>query len=77
MNINFTITSYPPSIGGAQLHTALIARHLSLSHLIKVISLWDSNRSDWLLGTTLRAQNNDKQYLDHGIQVNQIGFNQS
>jgi glycosyltransferase involved in cell wall biosynthesis len=48
-----TITAYPPSTGGAQIHLHALLTHLT-STQVEVVSWWDRNRSDWLLGTTLR-----------------------
>jgi glycosyltransferase involved in cell wall biosynthesis len=74
MNILFTITSYPPSTGGAQLLTHLLAQHLGKRHSVKVLSQWDSDRTDWLLGTTLRAPGQDHDYIIDGISVHRIGL---
>lgn len=52
MNILYTLTSYPPATGGAQQHFHEIARRLSVSDSVRVIRQWDTNRQDWLLGTT-------------------------
>ena len=53
MNLLYVLTAYPPSTGGAQLHTHLLAQQLLGGHSVQVITLWDENRTDWLLGTTL------------------------
>jgi glycosyltransferase involved in cell wall biosynthesis len=74
MNLLFTLTSYPPSIGGAQLlqhHTAL---RLAARHLIQVVTHWDANRTDWLLGTTLRAPTQPRDYAIDGIPVHRLGL---
>ena len=55
MKLPYTLTTYPPAIGGAQLHQHLIAQHLKNQHNIQVISHWNQNRTDWLLGTTLNT----------------------
>lgn len=75
MNILCTSTAYPPSIGGAQIHLHLLARQFSLSHQVSVVSFWDRNRTDWLLGTTLRTPGTEMQYVIDGIQVYRLGFN--
>ena len=54
MNLLYTLTSYPPAIGGAQLLQHRTALHLLPRHRIQVVSQWDTNRTDWLLGTTQR-----------------------
>lgn len=55
MNILFSLTAYPPAIGGAQLLMHQLARELGVHHRIQVIAQWDTNRTDWLLGTTINA----------------------
>jgi glycosyltransferase involved in cell wall biosynthesis len=53
--ILYTITSYLPSIGGAQLHLHAFAHQVSAQRAVGVIYQWDENRTDWLLGTTINA----------------------
>lgn len=61
-----TTTSYPPAVGGAQLHTHEILKRLTDRYSIQVITHWAENRTDWLLGTTLRAPAESKSYvIDH------------
>jgi glycosyltransferase involved in cell wall biosynthesis len=43
-------------------------------HSVQVVSLWETNRADWLLGTTLRARGHPNEYQHEGIPVHQIGF---
>ncbi len=74
VNLLYTLTAYPPAIGGAQLHQHLLAQHLKERHTIQVVSQWDSNRTDWLLGTTLRAPGQDRDYLIDGISVHRLGL---
>lgn len=73
MNLLFTLTTYPPSTGGAQIHQHQLARHLQDRHRIQVICQWDENRTDWLWGTTLGAPAEDKDYKLDGIRVNRMG----
>lgn len=68
----FTITSYPPAIGGAQLHTHQLVKRLSACHSVQVITLWGENRTDWLLGTTLKAPLEPKSYIFEGVPVELI-----
>lgn len=70
--ILYTTTSYPPAIGGAQLHTHQIVRRLAHRHPVQVITLWDTNRTDWLLGTTLKAPAQPKSYIFEEVPVEQI-----
>jgi glycosyltransferase involved in cell wall biosynthesis len=74
MNILFSITAYPPSTGGAQLYLHMLARHVSKKHHVQVVNQWDSNRTDWLLGTTLLAPEESHRYQIDGINVSKIGL---
>ncbi len=67
----YTTTSYLPAIGGAQLHTHNLAKHLAHRYAIQVITHWSEHRTDWLLGTTLRAPQ-AKSYTFEEIPVEQI-----
>ncbi|MFN2226686.1 MAG: glycosyltransferase family 1 protein, partial [Anaerolineae bacterium] len=55
MNLLYTITGYPPAIGGAQAYMHELARQMIGQHSVQVAAHWDRTRTDWLLGTTLRA----------------------
>ncbi len=77
MKLLLTITAYPPSIGGAQIHTHELLKSLLPSHDVNVISLWNSNRTDWLLGTTLKAPSYVNEYLINGVNVHQLGFSKN
>jgi glycosyltransferase involved in cell wall biosynthesis len=48
-----TTTAYPPSVGGVQAHVAELRARLE-RYEADVLTLWLGNRTDWLLGTTLR-----------------------
>ena len=74
MNLIYTLTSYPPAIGGAQFLQHQTAKILSPRHEIQVVTFWDRNRSDWLLGTTIAAQSQSRNYLQENIPVHLIGF---
>lgn len=50
-----TTTAYPPSTGGVQAHIADVRRRLT-RYEADVATLWLENRTDWLLGTTLRLK---------------------
>lgn len=71
-HILYTTTSYLPAIGGAQLHTHQIARRLAAGYTVQVVTLWDSNRTDWLRGTTLNAPIEPKTYNIDGVPVELI-----
>lgn len=74
MNVLYTTTSYPPAIGGAQLYLHHLAMSLSKEHVVQVATHWDSNRVDWLLGTTLRAPSTSRRYRVDGVPVYQLGI---
>jgi starch synthase len=74
MNLLYTLTTYPPSTGGAQIHQHQLARNLKNRHNIRVVSYWDDNRTDWLMGTTLRAPSRTKDYTIDGIHVHCLGL---
>jgi glycosyltransferase involved in cell wall biosynthesis len=67
-----TTTSYPPAVGGAQLHTHEIIKRLLTYHSVQVITHWAENRTDWLLGTTLKAPTEPKSYTFENIPVELI-----
>ena len=75
MNLLYTTTAYPPSIGGAQLYTQYLAKSMSANHRVEVVSLWNTNRTDWLLGTTLRAPGKSQDYHLDELPIHRIGFN--
>jgi len=74
MRILCTSTSYPPAIGGAQLQLHQVSRELAGRHEVRVVTLWDSNRTDWLLGTTVRAPAISRDYAVDGVPVHRLGF---
>lgn len=74
MQLLYTLTTYPPSVGGAQLLQHLLAQQLSDRHSVQVITHWDQNRNDWLLGTTLCAPSIAEDYTIDGINVHRMGI---
>jgi glycosyltransferase involved in cell wall biosynthesis len=70
--ILYTTTSYPPAIGGAQLHTHQIVRQILSHRAVQVITQWDENRTDWLLGTTFRAPAESRSYIFEEVPVELI-----
>jgi glycosyltransferase involved in cell wall biosynthesis len=74
MSFLYTITSYPPAVGGAQLHTHSLVRHIGREHSVRVAAFWDRNRTDWLLGTTLRAPPTPHTYTIDGVPVTRLHF---
>jgi glycosyltransferase involved in cell wall biosynthesis len=77
VRILFTITAYPPSTGGAQLHAHQTARRLQHNHDVSVVAFWKKNRTDWLLGTTIRAPSNSEFYTIDGIHVTGLSLTAS
>jgi glycosyltransferase involved in cell wall biosynthesis len=75
MKLLYTLTIYPPAIGGAQLHQHLLIKQLYKYHQIQVCTHWDENRTDWLLGTTINAPSKSIDYQIDDINVHQIGLN--
>ena len=74
MRLLYTLTAYPPYIGGAQLQQHLLAQQLQARHTVQVVSQWDCNRTDWLLGTTLRAPSTSRDYAIDTIAVHRLGL---
>lgn len=72
MNITYVATSYPPAIGGAQLYLHEIVGRMATRHQVRVVTQWAENRTDWLLGTTLRAPETAISYELDGVPVQQI-----
>jgi glycosyltransferase involved in cell wall biosynthesis len=77
MQLLYTLTTYPPAIGGAQLHHHLLGKQLNKTNDVQVVSHWDSQRTDWLLGTTINAPSLHRDYNFEGIQVHRIGLSLS
>jgi hypothetical protein len=62
----FTTTAYPPSIGGVQ---ALVdeLRERLMNFEADVVTLWLQNRTDWLLGTTVKLGRNQSTVIAPGL----------
>jgi glycosyltransferase involved in cell wall biosynthesis len=75
MHILFTITSYPPSVGGTQSYAhQLASSFVREGHRVHVATFWDETRRDWLLGTTLTAHRQAREYTVDGVQVNRLAL---
>jgi glycosyltransferase involved in cell wall biosynthesis len=74
VDLLFTSTAYPPAVGGAQLLMHELARALRPRHAVRVLTQWDTNRTDWLLGTTLRVPTEEKEYEIDGIAVARLAL---
>lgn len=72
MNLLFTLTAYPPFMGGGQLLMHQLARQLVARHAVQVVTQWDAPRTDWLVGTTLCAPRQARAYELDGIPVQRI-----
>jgi glycosyltransferase involved in cell wall biosynthesis len=78
MKILSTMTAYLPVIGGAQNHTHEVNKRLvEAGHDVRVFGFWDTFRTDWLRGTTLRAYGAQKNYVHEGVPVRIAGFSAS
>jgi len=77
MKLLSTLTAFPPSLGGAQLHHHQLSLRLAIGHDVQIASHWDENRTDWLLGTTLRSPEMGSDYVYEGIPVHLIGLSRS
>jgi glycosyltransferase involved in cell wall biosynthesis len=53
LHVLTTTTAYPPATGGVQAHIADLRRHL-VRYQTDIATLWLENRTDWLLGSTIR-----------------------
>ena len=74
MNILYIITSYPPSIGGAQLHLHCLAKILSQKHNVEVVTQLNNTVEKWLFDTTLFAPLKNKNYYMNYIPIRRINF---
>ena len=76
MRILWLINRYWPAIGGAELHSQqTVAELVSRGHQVTVVTHWNSNRTDWLRGTTIAAPRHTLRYRDPaGIGVVRLGY---
>lgn len=74
MRILYATTSYPPVIGGAQIHLHCLAKAMEcIGNEVRVVTHWSTFRNDWLWGTTVFS-GSMKEYEYEGVSVFQIGF---
>lgn len=75
IRVLFAIGAYPPSTGGAQLHTAALAdalaSHTSVSPA--VLTMWRSTRNDWLRASTADLRVGSR-VSDEQIPVTTVGL---
>jgi glycosyltransferase involved in cell wall biosynthesis len=69
LRLLMTITRCWPAVGGAEIHTRELLRAFGSRVAPVVAAHWDSNRTDWLLGTTVRAPARPKRFIDEGRPV--------
>jgi glycosyltransferase involved in cell wall biosynthesis len=74
MNLLYTITAYPPSIGGAQACFHELARRMAHRHNVQVCAHWAETHTDWLLGTTLLAPHDAADYALDGVPVHLVSL---
>lgn len=77
MNLLYTLTAYPPFLGGAQLLMHQLARQLQARHAVQVLTHWDAPRTDWLLGTTLNAPREPLAYDYEGVPVRRVNLGEA
>lgn len=68
-----TTTSYPPSVGGVQTHVAALRREQPKFDT-DIVTLWRENRTDWLLGSTIRLKGRSRVWEDG---VRQLGWSRA
>jgi len=73
MDLLYTLTSYPPAVGGAQLHSHHLLQQVQGHHGVTVACHWQGNRRDWLLGTTLAHPPPQHSWVG-GVPVHQLGL---
>lgn len=74
-SVHFAIGGYPPSIGGAQIQTQVLAHELARrGSSVRVSCHWRETRTDWVLGTTVRLPSGRRRETDAGVAVDQVGL---
>lgn len=69
------ITAYPPSTGGAQIHAHQLHRALQArGHQVVAATAWRETRTDWALGTTVRAPGPRPPQIHDGVPVEHLGL---
>lgn len=76
VRVRLVIGAYPPSTGGAQVHTRELAHALRAGGAVvpEIATLWTETRSDYLLGSTLRLDTGTTTGDDQGIVVHEVGL---
>jgi glycosyltransferase involved in cell wall biosynthesis len=74
-SVHFVIGAYPPSIGGAQIHTQALAQELGRRGAgVRVSCHWRETRTDWVLGTTMRLPAGRQREMDGAVPVDRVGL---
>jgi glycosyltransferase involved in cell wall biosynthesis len=73
MDLLYTLTSSPPAVGGAHLHSHHLLQQVQGHHGVTVACHWQGNRRDWLLGTTLAHPPPQHSWVE-GVPVHQLGL---
>ena len=74
-SVHFVIGYYPPSIGGAQLHTQALAQELARRGApVRVSCHWRETRTDWLLAATTRLPGGRRHETDGSVTVDRVGL---
>ena len=74
-SVHFVIAGYPPSIGGAQIQTQVLARELERrGDGVRISCHWRETRTDWVLGTTVRLPEGRRRETDDGVPVDRVGL---
>ena len=74
-SVHFVIGAYPPSIGGAQIHTQALAQELGRRGAgVRVSCHWRETRTDWVLGTTMRLPAGRRREMDGAVPVDRVGL---
>lgn len=69
------ISSYPPALGGAQLHAHRLNRELlTRDHDVHVATIWRSARTDWMRGTSFFSPGRRETDSYEGISVSNLGL---
>ena len=74
MSVAYIATSYPPAVGGVQVHAHGLLKELAAVQRQWMVSQWDTNRTDWLLGSTVRSPWRPADYVIDGVAVRGLGF---
>lgn len=73
-SVHLVIGAYPPSIGGAQIHTRALAEELATRGTqVRVSCHWREPRTDWVLGTTVRLPRGRSRAAEGDLTVDTVG----